>query len=395
MIKVLNLPVTSIHISDSYIAKTLEENSSVDNAPELYAAVFNSARDKTMFYFTDKSEDKTNKNKPFFLCLIGEQSCQHHHHLRSIDDENEKTQNFFNKNPLTLILRNERVDNGKYCIYALIMNKNPPRMRNIIKALNNHITQEYLDKSNMLLPSPFVGSVPLKYNDIGYNNVNFLHHLVQALDSVCQLDKGERVKKLINFVNVNTWSVIIPSNFFGTKYHCQLNMFINVRNEKYQPFPEDFYFPRFTLDNNADPQIHKLCFVVVAKPDLTEWNILTLNLYEPNLTANHVIKNAYALVYVAQEYDFSIPHEFKSYFLNVFKRTTNIVDLKARLHPNLMQYYYTNEALDNLVGDIQKWYETKRISKSMSRYILLSSDNERNGNSNRILTCIDYKPRDW
>jgi len=399
MIKVLNLPVTSIHISDSYIAKTLEENSSVDNAPELYAAVFNSARDKTMFYFTDTSEDKTSINKPFFLCLFGKYRCQqHHHHLRFIDDKNKTRQKFFEKNPLTNILTNEKTDNGKYCIYALIMNKNPPRMPDIIKGLNNHITQEYLEKSKIRPLTPFVGSVPREYNDIGYNSVNFLHYLVNALDSVCQFEKGERVKKLINFVNVNTWSAISPSNFRGTTNICQLNMFINVRDGKYQPFPKEFYFPRFTLDNNEDPQIHKLCFVVVANPDLTEWNILTLNLYEPDLTANHVIKNAYALVYVAHEQDIPIFYLFNSYFLKVFNKNTSIASLKKRLHPKLLVGYYTDDALHSLVMKTKDWVndknKTKRPKISMSRYILLSSDNEGNGNSVRLLTCIDYQPQE-
>ena len=396
MIKSLNLALTSVHLTDTYIAKTLDGiDLNTKSMPEINSAVFNlngkdtGSDDDVMFYFDSLIRGNKKKRKPFLLCLLQGNANNNNNdeYLKSLVSQKVISSKLILQDPLKFIdYAASKESVRQYCVFPFTHYNNPPTIPEIIEAMNEHVENEYLNKSLFKVSNPFVRSCPPDWNNVTYKSNNFLSSLQSALYNVCRSEKG---KALVNVVNIHSSSGIIPSSFSGTTYKCFLKMFINVHRDKYLPIPKEFYFPRVTYDNDALPQIHKLCFAVVRNHEASEWNIITLTCCQRNLTASDVIDNAYALVYLSQEA--FVYSGYVDWLKNKYKTPPSMNQLKERLHPILLRDYYEHDnRLAELVSAFQQWTNTGKLFRLIQRYILLSGDYEKKGNSERILSYNPY-----
>jgi len=251
-------------------------------------------------------------------------------------------------------------------------------MHRIIDALKNHIHQEYKPSSEF-----FNGTLPDELRKVTNMDNNFLKLFIIALISTVY-DPGPKKEILFETHNVFGSKGIDPTYFKNKKGTCHLELFFRADQEGYKPFSSDFYFPRFTLNYKGNPQVHLLCFAVVKNEYLCgQWNIVALKNCEPNLTANHVITNAYALVYIGQDNKVSNTPAFQNSLVKAFENLNSFDQLKNKLNTQLLNYF-DDARLKNLANSIKDWRKNGQAYMSMLRYMFLSSEHEKKANSERI-----------
>lgn len=378
MIMDLEMPVIGVHLTETYVAKTIDENKGQMEL-DIYKAVFNNRENDMFRIFNSLDVVKINTQNNALICVLNQNKC---------NAEITHTALFSNDgNTGYAEIKSSIKNHGKYCIYAIRIYDESNTMYRIIDALNNYIHQEYKPSSEL-----FHGTLPDQLRKVTNMDNNFLNQFRIALTNTVTNPNPE--PKLL-FVTHNVFGSkgIDPTYFTSKKGTCHLKLFYRADDKKiYQPFPIDFYFPRLTLDNTDKPQVHKLCFAIVKYPNFKshdpkfkyQWKIVALRNRERDLTANHVITNAYALVYIGQDYVISNVESFKNYVGNVFQNLNNFIDLKNKLNAQLLNYY-DDTRLENLAKLIKDWKSTGKPYTSILRYKFLSSEHEKKENSKRIL----------
>jgi len=359
MIKDLELPVIGVHLTETYVAKTIEENKG-QRELDIYAAVFNSRGNDMFRIFINLQDLKLKTENNVLICVLNESICDTNKTntvLFSNDDNSTKYKQIKSS------IKNHRT----YCIYALRLYEDSNTIHRIIDALKNHINKEYKPSNEL-----FVGFIRQSHSLINNRNDSFINDFITAL-SYTFINPNPGYELLYEQQNVIGLKGIDPTYFKSKKGNCQLKLFYMADNQSiYQPFPKDFYFPRFTLDNAEQPQVHILCFAVVKYPiskchdqkSKYQWNIVALRNCEPNLTANHVITNAYALMYIGQDYKLSKKQSLQNLQVKAFENLDDSDQLKNKLNTQLLQYY--NDArLKNLGNLIKDWRNTGKLYTSM------------------------------
>lgn len=231
-------------------------------------------------------------------------------------------------------------------------------MTGIIKTLTLHLESEYMPKSpNSINPLSNIKSScyeNVKGGSGRKSDYNMLETLVDALNSR-DASKKSCSGGSTAVVNIKD-NTITPRTFQRKNGTCHLTMVVNKNKDGvYHPFDNKTYFPRFTLDDDPEnPQMHSLCFFVVHDEIKKAWKVVTLQYSETNLYANYITgKNAYALVYIGQDFTKEIFDvdmfigAFTYYNTHLDQRNKPLVidseTFKKLIHPQLlMNYYYNN-----------------------------------------------------